>query len=70
MVDVYDNYKGNMKKSRWCHYCKSEEDTTEHIIECKKLISNNNIQDLKNTNNIENWKRMIETIEYNIANRR
>ena len=34
MQPIYANYKADIKMERMCPYCKAEEDTTEHLIEC------------------------------------
>ena len=42
MVDVKVNFK-NMYQDKMCPFCKSSEDTQEHVLECSFLAQNNNI---------------------------
>ena len=71
MLPVYKNYKGDMTLNKMCQYCFSEEDSTEHLVDCKELgrtmLSS---EDIKNTNNKELWRQLIERITFNLENRR
>ena len=70
MLRVYGNYKSDTKMERLCPYCRKEEDTTEHIIECKELgESILTAQDLKNTDNSSMWRIINERTRFNIDNR-
>ena len=42
MIEVKCNYKGIFKDNLKCEICKSENDTTEHLLKCtsNKLIQN------------------------------
>ena len=37
MIEVKCNYKGKYKNDLTCPICKIENDTTEHLFDCKKL---------------------------------
>ena len=37
MLPVYKNFKGDMTLNKMCQYCFSEEDSTEHLVDCKEL---------------------------------
>lgn len=34
MVNIYGNYKSDIRKKRTCPHCKQNSDTTEHLVEC------------------------------------
>ena len=36
MIEVKCNYKGMYKNNLRCDVCKSSDDTTEHILQCKR----------------------------------
>ena len=55
MIETKCNYKGNFKNDQICEICKVENDTTEHILECR-------MNKLGITMNAEN----IITSDYNI----
>ena len=67
MVDVGHNYKGNRRKPRTCCYCQINEDTTEHLVQCKR----NNGVDVKEFENAESkhWKEIISQVDENINSR-
>ena len=68
---MYDNYKGDYRLPRMCPHCEQEEDTTEHLVECEALgPSCFHREDMKNDQNIELWKQMIERIQVNMKWRR
>ena len=70
MLPVYSNFKGDTTMENVCCHCKSEEDNTEHLVECTALgetfLSK---EDLKNSNNVELWKVINERTRYNLENR-
>ena len=39
MIEVKCNYKTNYANNKKCELCKEQEDTTEHLIECKRLTT-------------------------------
>ena len=52
MIETKCNYKGSYKNNIKCELCLEENDTTEHLINCKMLttnINNTTIDDIKKT---------------------
>ena len=43
MIETKCNYKGMFKTNKLCEICKINEDTTEHLLECKELGIDQNI---------------------------
>ena len=39
MIETKCNYKGNFRNNTKCDICKLEEDTTEHIFKCVKILN-------------------------------
>ena len=57
MLPIYGNYKGNLALMRPCPLCGEVDDTTEHLVSCKKLNVNGfTSEDLKNNSNTEMWR--------------
>ena len=69
MQPVYGNYKNDVSKDKICELCKEEEDTTEHLVQCKKMGTSINIikaVELEEDCNVERWRLIIEIIEKNM----
>ena len=70
MLPVYKNYKADMTLSKMCPYCTEEDDGTEHLVECEEigrtLLKGEN---LRNTDNGQLWRQLIERITFNLQNR-
>lgn len=70
MIRIYGNYKGDLTLPRPCPLCKMEDDTTEHLVSCQELgINGFTTNDLKEEENIELWKQINETINFNLEKR-
>jgi hypothetical protein len=66
MIEVKCNYKGKYKNDITCPICKSKNDTTEHLFECKKLkeeIQYDKNIDSENIKN-DNIYKLTELQEY------
>ena len=65
MIEVKCNYKGIFKDNLKCEICKSDNDTTEHLLKCtsNKLIQNRTEKLTKPDNNV------AKIIEQNISKR-
>ena len=51
-------------------YCRVDDDTTEHMIECPALGETKLCaEDLKNDSNKETWKQLNEKIKFNLEHR-
>ena len=66
MIEVKCNYKTNYANNKKCELCKEQEDTTEHLIECKMLTTDKmiTVNDIKTVN-----KDIVSTITKNIKQR-
>ena len=66
MIEAKCNYKTNYANNKKCELCKEQEDTTEHLIECKMLTTDTTItvNDIKTTNT-----DIVSTITKNIKQR-
>ena len=40
MIEVKSNYKGTYKNTLKCELCKTEDDTTEHLLQCNVIFPN------------------------------
>lgn len=70
MLPVYGNFKADLTLERLCPYCKAEDDTTEHIIECTELGRTSlTVDDLQNTNNQQTWTMINERVKFNLEHR-
>ena len=69
MIPIYGNYHGDIQMRRLCPHCEEEDDTTEHLLDCKTLHSVVNSGDLFNNNNIEIWKQILEVMTFNLEHR-
>lgn len=69
MVPVYGNYHGDINMRRLCPYCEEEDDTSEHLLDCKILDSVVTSDDVHNDNNIEIWKQILEVMTFNLEHR-
>ena len=71
MVKVYGNYKSDLSLERLCPYCKEEDDTTEHMIQCEALGKTTiTADDLKNTHNKQTWIMINERLKFNLQHRK
>lgn len=69
MVAIYDNFHGDLTLKRTCPYCEVEDDTTEHLLDCKTFDSTISSKDLQNDNNIETWRQLLEVVNVNTQHR-
>ena len=59
-----------MMLCKMCPYCSKEEDGTEHLVECKELGRTLlKGEDIRNTDNGQLWRQLIERITFNLQNR-
>ena len=70
MQRVYKNYKADMKLNKMCPYCGTEEDGTEHLVDCQEfgrtMLTS---EDIRNTSNTQLWRQLNERITFNLRNR-
>ena len=65
MIEVKCKYKTNYANNKKCELCKEQEDTTEHLVECKMLTTDMiTVNDIKTAN-----KDIVSTITKNIKQR-
>ena len=65
MVNARANYKGTYGGDTKCRACKTEEETTEHLIDCeqyKRLVGCSRNMDVM-TENIEELKQLTEYVD-------
>ena len=67
MLPIYANFKGDVTMdSAWAH-CKTGEDKTEHLIECKAIGETIlTKEDLKNSDNVELWRLINKRTRFNL----
>ena len=68
MIETKCNYKALYKNNLKCELCQEENDTTEHLIRCKILTTNNDnisIDDIKTSNN-----KVVDIIQQSIRERK
>ena len=70
MVDVYSNYKGDLRKVRRCPYCKEHKDTTEHLLVCPNVEGriNDGLKIIKDVSS-KDWRDIVKRVENNLSNR-
>ena len=67
LLPIYGNFKGDVYLRRICTHCKENDDTTEHLVECRVFSSKNiNSSHLQNSYNIQLWKQVNEIISSNL----
>ena len=71
MVDVYDNYRGDLRKRRLCTHCKKTLDTTEHLGQCSAVFGMEEDECLRILRNDEDkgWKGLVGVVERNLNSR-
>ena len=69
MQPIYGNFKSDVSKARLCQHCSEEDDTTEHLINCKVFGTCFDPAVLKNEENPELWKQINQLIDFNLDNR-
>lgn len=70
MVDVYGNFKGDITKKRLCSHCKEHLDTTEHLVQCRKVsgavVGGESV--LRDPDSKE-WKELLKVVRTNLGSR-
>ena len=69
MVVIYGNYHGDITLNRLCPHCESDDDSTEHLLDCPVLESSVTSQNICNDDNIQTWKQVLEIQRFNIEHR-
>ena len=72
MQPIYSNFKGDLTKRIMCPLCDVVEDTTEHLVQCTEVTTKNNIDliNIREDQNIEKWRKVLDAIEMNFELRR
>ena len=65
MIETKCNYKGNFKDNIKCEICKSEDDTTEHLLRCTNITEIQNITEKISKPDIN----IVKIIKQNISRR-
>ena len=68
MAECRCNYKGMYGNEIMCPLCQEEEDTTEHLLQCKSNSKRVPCTKLKGNHN--EWDEIINTVNENIDRRR
>ena len=72
MQPIYGNFKNDITKRIKCELCDDEEDTTEHLLQCRRgsIRPCLEVELLKEDENIDRWRIMIEMVEANFQKRK
>ena len=67
MQPVFANFKGDISLEKTCIHCRMEEDSTEHLVECRQIGETIlKKEDICDDGNPELWKLLNERIQYNL----
>ena len=69
MVNIYGNYKGDLTKRRKCPHCQTEEDTTEHLVECRALTGEEIGKETLMSTNTAGWRDILKIVDMNLSGR-
>ncbi len=69
MIQIYGNYHGDITLQRLCPHCEEEDDTTEHLLNCKVFHTSIHHEHLKNEHNSEMWRQILEMVNFNLKHR-
>ena len=71
MLPVFANFKGDVSMDKTCAHCKIDDDSTEHLVECREIGETIlKKEDIYDDGNPELWKLINERTQYNFNTRR
>ena len=69
MVDIYANFKGDIKKKRLCVHCNISKDTTEHLVECPNVYGSRKCSDILGDTESRDWPWILQVVRTNLDSR-